>query len=211
MPLKLSADTRLLFIGDSITDCGRKTCAERLGHGYVRLIRDWLACADPAALPLVVNMGTSGDKISDLADRWQSDVIAQKPDILSLKIGINDVWHSFAHSGLGTTVSAFREGYAELLTQLSHALPKCQVILCEPSVIDPPQHERGNELLPQYVQVVHEIASEFGAVVVVPLHEAFIQARNDRPDLQWTSDGVHPTELGHMLIARQWLLATGLV
>lgn len=211
MALTLRAEQTLLFIGDSITDCGRKNCAEKLGYGYVRLIRDWLAASDPENLPRVMNMGTSGDKITDLSARWRSDVIDQKPDVLSLKIGINDVWHSFAHTGRGTAIAAFREEYTNLLGQVADALPKCQIVLCEPSVIDPPQHELGNELLPQYVQAVHEMASEFGAIAVVPLHTAFINARNARSDLKWTSDGVHPTELGHMLIARYWLAATGLV
>src|SRR4051812_7048232 len=95
MPITLTARTRLLFIGDSLTDCGWKTDPEQLGAGYVRLVRDWLLAASPATAPLVLNRGISGNKIPDLQQRWKSDVLDLAPDVLSVFIGINDVWHSF--------------------------------------------------------------------------------------------------------------------
>jgi lysophospholipase L1-like esterase len=206
--ISLSATTRLLFIGDSITDCGRRTDPEQIGNGFVRLIRDHLCAANPAAAPIVINRGVSGNKMPDLQKRWQRDVLDETPDVVSIYIGINDVWHSFAPDRAGCDIDQFTAGYRDILTRTRHALPRCTIVLCEPSVIWPPVHEDGNARLQPYVRMVHEMAKDFSAACVVPLHGAFNDARAARPDIAWTTDGVHPTSTGHMLIARTWLAAT---
>jgi acyl-CoA thioesterase-1 len=212
MAIRVRSSTRLLFIGDSITDCGRVTDSEKVGHGYVRMIRDWLLAREPAAAPEVINVGTSGNKIPDLQERWDADVIANSPDVLSVMIGINDVWHGLKPEWQpGCPLDKYIAGYRDILSRLKGTLPGCALVLCEPSVIDPPQDERGNESLAPYVRSVHELGREFSAECIVPLHTTFVQARNARPDVQWTTDGVHPTPLGHTLIARTWLDSTGLL
>src|SRR5690606_33196065 len=90
--LELHPEHRWVFIGDSITDCGRRDDSEGLGNGYVRLIRDHLLARSPARAPQVINKGISGDRILELSARWEADVIAAHPTVLSIKIGINDVW-----------------------------------------------------------------------------------------------------------------------
>ena len=209
MTLAISRTTRLLFIGDSITDCGRVADPDALGQGYVRLVRDWLQCKDPPTCPVVINRGISGDKVTELAARWKPDVLEQKPDVLSIKIGINDVWHALG-GGPGVSIEQYTSVYRDLLQQVKKALPQCKLVLCEPSVIWRPAAE-GNALLQPYVRAVNDLAREFGAQCVVPLHGAFVRAREARPDLEWTLDGVHPSSAGHMLIAREWLKATGLL
>src|SRR5690348_8852462 len=94
MALSISRQTKLLFIGDSITDCGRATDKDQLGSGYVRRVRDWLLAEDPVNCPAVINTGISGNRIVHLAKRWQRDVLDHKPDVVSIMIGINDVWHA---------------------------------------------------------------------------------------------------------------------
>jgi lysophospholipase L1-like esterase len=206
--IPFTASTRLLFIGDSITDADWRKDPEQLGKGYVRLVRDWLFARDPAAAPLVLNRGISGNKIPDLQKRWDRDVIDLHPDVLSIKIGINDVWHSFAPGREGVTIDRFTAGYRDVLSRTRAALPDCALILCEPSVIWPPVHARGSELLQPYIAAVHAMADEFSAECIVPLHRAFLDAAAARPDVAWTTDGVHPTSLGHTLIARTWLQTT---
>ena len=82
MSIQLTAKSKLLFIGDSITDCGRGADPEGLGQGYVRLIRDLLRSKDPATAPIVINTGISGHKVTDLAARWDRDVFAHSPDVV---------------------------------------------------------------------------------------------------------------------------------
>jgi lysophospholipase L1-like esterase len=205
--ITFTTKTKLLFIGDSITDCGRREDNEALGNGYVRLVRDSLLAASPATAPTVINRGISGNKITDLQKRWQRDVLDLSPDVLSIYIGINDVWHGLFPGREGTSIECFTEGYRDILTRTRSALPNCKLILCEPTVIWPPVHQQGNEKLAPYVRAVHEMATEFRADRVVPLHSAFNEAGAARPAIAWTTDGVHPTGTGHMLIARTWLAA----
>ena len=200
-----TATTKLLFIGDSITDCGRREDRDEIGSGYVRLIRDYLLASSPATAPLVINRGISGNKMPDLQKRWQRDVLDLSPDVLSIYIGINDVWHGLIPDRAGCDIDQFTQGYRDILTRTRDTLPNCTLILCEPSVIWPPVHDQGNARLQPYIRTVHEIAQEFNAECVVPLHGAFNAARDARPEIPWTTDGVHPTSIGHMLIARTWL------
>lgn len=204
----LMATHRLLFIGDSITDCGRMNpeIAQKdpLGVGYVRFIQDYLLARNPANAPVVINRGVGGNKVTDLAARWERDVLAEKPDWVSVKVGINDVWHGYKDPAAAVPVERFREGYAGLLKQTKAALPRVKLILCQPTVIGPPAPADGNARLKPYVQAVSELAHDFHATLV-PLHQAFLRAQQARPDHAWAPDGVHPSSAGQMLIARTWL------
>ena len=212
MALPIESRSRLLFIGDSITDCGRRDDAEAIGQGYVRLIRDYLRAKHPQTAPHVLNLGVSGDTVLDLAARWRNDVLEHAPDVVSILIGVNDVWHRLERVGNGgVAVDRYIEVYAGLLEQMRELRPACAIVLCEPTVILPPSHPRGQSELAAYVDAVHDLAARFGAQATPPLHSAFVAACKFRPDIEWTSDGVHPTSSGHMLIARTWLESTALL
>lgn len=210
----LNRTTRLLFIGDSITDCGRLdpriAATDPLGVGYVRNIADYLLARDAATAPIVINRGIGGNKVTDLAARWTKDVIEERPDWLSIKIGINDVWHGYANAANGIPVPQFHEVYSGLLRETKRLLPRVKLILCEPTVIGPPAPADGNERLKPYLAVLHELAHDFHATLV-PLHSAFLRAQQSRPDVPWAPDGVHPHSAGNMLIARVWLQSLGLL
>ena len=210
MSLTLTPTTKLLFIGDSITDAGRRECPEGIGASYVRPIRDYLFVTRPATAPIVMNRGIGGNRVVDLAARWQEDVLDLAPDILSIKIGINDVWHGLNGGVNGIPVERFTPVYDDLLQQVRTVLPACRIVLCEPSVIWPPQPPEGNDMLLPYCAAIRALADKYEADCVVPLHEAFENARRVRPDIAWTADGVHPTSAGHILIAHTWLRAAGL-
>jgi acyl-CoA thioesterase-1 len=211
MALPLSRDSRWIFIGDSITDCGRTQCPEAIGSGYVRHVRDWVRASVPALAPQVLNRGISGNTIADLKRRWEVDVIAHEPHLVSVKVGINDVWHALTDAGEGTSIEIFRKTYSEILERLKKHCPKATIVLCEPTVIWPPAPIEGNDMLKPYVATVQEIAIAFEAQAVIPLHGIFENARSERPDIDWAPDGVHPSSSGHMLIARTWLASLGLL
>jgi lysophospholipase L1-like esterase len=208
MSVSFTARTRLLFIGDSITDCDRASDPEHLGSGYVRLIRDYLVAKLPRLAPQVINMGIGGNKITDLAERWMRDVIEQRPDVLSIKVGINDAWYGLPGDNRGVPVEQYRAIYCDLIERTRTMLPSCHLVLCEPTVIGPPAHPNGNPYVSPYVEVVREVGQQFSVDGIVPLHSAFITAQRERPQIAWTTDGVHPTSAGHMLIARVWLEVT---
>ena len=213
--LPLSRDARWLFIGDSITDCGRRDDPQKMGNGYVRLIRDWLLARSPAEAPQVINRGVGGDRVLELAARWQEDVIALHPNLLSIKIGINDVWRQLnpASAASGVKIDEYTATYEKLLSDTIAADPNVKIVLCEPSVISPPQPRNGNETLRPYVEAVRGLAGKFPGHVacVVGLHEACLAAEKAQPDVVWWEDGVHPSSAGHMLLARTWLDETGVL
>jgi acyl-CoA thioesterase-1 len=206
----IGAASRLLFIGDSITDAQRQHDPERLGYGYVRLIRDHLAARDRATVPVVINQGISSQQLPDLEARWQRDVLEQAPDMVSIYIGINDVWHGLEPGHTGCDLPRFTTGYRAILDRTRQALPDATIVLCEPSVLWLPDHPSANDRLKPYVAAVRDLARQLGAPLV-GLHDAFEQVRLERPDIPWTLDGVHPSDAGHALIAGLWLQAVGLL
>ena len=212
--LPLGSDKTWLFAGDSITDCGRREDPEGLGSGYVRYVHSWLLARSPADAPRVLNRGVGGDTIRDLADRWERDVIDAGADVVSVKIGINDVWRQLHDKPSQVFLPEYVETYGRLLAELTRARPAVRVVLCEPSVISPPASGgEGNRRLLPYAMAVREIAAQFKGHVAfaVPLHGVCVEAEAARPEHPWWPDGVHPKEAGHMLLARTWLNEAGLL
>ncbi|MCK0471860.1 SGNH/GDSL hydrolase family protein [Halalkalibacter sp. APA_J-10(15)] len=197
---------RILFIGDSITDSGRKEDNEMIGWGYVRLIRDYLHITNPNKSLHVLNKGVSGNRISDLEARWKVDVIDLNPDYLSVSIGVNDVWRQLDHPEMEQVFpDQYKEIYIRILEEVKENT-NATIILMEPTIIEEDLLAKGNQLLKAYVQVVHEVAEEFEAIVV-PTHQAFVtylEAQNEQP---LTTDGVHMNSLGDMLMMKEWIEA----
>src|SRR5512139_2711418 len=93
--LIFQAGQRVLFIGDSITDCDRRFLAAPYGDGYMNLVRAFVTARHPQVRLTWLNRGVSGDTVRDLARRWEHDVLALQPDWLSVLIGINDIWRGY--------------------------------------------------------------------------------------------------------------------
>jgi len=193
-------DLTVLFIGDSVTDCGRRDDPDRgLGDGYVRLVDEaFVAGGTPAN---IVNRGISGNRVRDLVKRWEKDALALKPTLLSVMIGVNDTWRRYDEND-PTTVEAFEADYRSLL----EALPgrdAMALVLMEPFLLPVTAGKATwREDLDPKIAVVRALAEEFGAILV-PTDEYLNDI--DVPLTEIAADGVHPTELGHQLIARLWL------
>jgi acyl-CoA thioesterase I len=191
----------LLFIGDSITDSGRLDDApDFLGDGYVRVVA--------AHLPdrRVINVGISGNRAVDLRDRWQIDVVEQKPEILSVYVGINDTWRRYDEND-PTSAASFEADCRACLADLGGA---STLILIEPFVLPvTEEQEHWHEDLDEKRAVVARLAAEFGAGFV-PLQSLLAAAAETHGAAALAADGVHPTELGHRLIADAWLQVAGL-
>jgi len=186
----------IVFIGDSVTDCGRRDDApDYLGEGYVRLIA--------GTLPerRIINVGISGNRAVDLRDRWHIDVVEQKPDILSVYVGINDTWRRYDEND-PTTAASFAADYRACLADIGGA---SRLILVEPFVLPvTEEQEHWHEDLDDKRAVVAGLATEFDAGFV-PLQSLLAAAAEDHGAAALAQDGVHPTELGHRMIADAWL------
>ncbi|MFE1242774.1 SGNH/GDSL hydrolase family protein [Fictibacillus sp. NPDC058756] len=190
---------KIIFIGDSITASNKNTDPERLGNGYVRMIKEVL----PEDVK-VINKGVNGHRVTDLAFRWERDVIDLEPDLLTVSIGINDVWRQLDSPDLNQVdVSKFEEVYRELLSQLPATT---KLVLMEPTIIKENPQSKGNQMLIPYVEAVRKLAVEYDAVLV-PTHDVFIDHLTKKPDVSLTSDGVHMRKKGNELMAKAWLKA----
>lgn len=196
---------RIVFIGDSITESGRfDDQEENLGTGYVRMIRDVLAIEAPDDCPEIFNRGISGNRIPDLVERWQEDVIDLNPDVVSISIGINDVWRQLDSPEQDqVTVEAFEKLYVQLIEK-TQAETNARIILMEPTVIVEDEASVGNKKLKPYVDVIHQLSKNF-QLTLVPTHHYFLEYLRSSKPLALTYDGVHMLSTGNALMARAWL------
>ena len=204
--------SKLLMIGDSITDCGRARPVgegEGLGDGYVALVDAWLRAAHPAQPVGVVNMGVGGDTARDLRARWQTDVLEQKPDWLSVCIGINDVWRWFEDPPAADRVVPLDE-YAAILEQLlSETRPRLHgLVLLTPFFIEPNRHEPMRAMMDRYGQVAANLAARHEAILI-DTQAAFDAVMAHVPPAVLSHDRVHPYLTGHMILARAFWRGIG--
>lgn len=189
---------RWLFTGDSITEWGRtdKRDPHDLGRNYVRLLAE-----EHLAGQTVLNTGIGGDRLSDLAERWQRDVVALAPDVLSVYIGINDTWRRY-DEGVVSPVPAFARRLRELLVPFATA--GTPLVLVSPFVLPYAEEDRNwhADLNPR-VQAIAQIARELDAVYVA-LQEPMTALAARIGDAAVAADGVHPTPAGHRAIADAW-------
>jgi lysophospholipase L1-like esterase len=195
----------LLFIGDSITDAGRRDDPEHLGLGYVRLVAQSLATRGDRRT--VFNRGVGGDRIGDLRARWQADAIDPAPSVLTVYVGVNDTWRRF-DAGTPTSASEFEHVYRGLLEE-ARATVNPRFVLVEPYLTPVTEEQHGwLDDLAGKRDAVASLATEFGAAFV-PLHRILTVAAAHHGAAALAADGVHPTPLGAELIAEAWEAAEG--
>lgn len=205
--MKIAPNTTLLFIGDSITDCGRERPVGRragLGGGYVSLVDAHLAATDPERPIRVLNTGISGNRVTDLRDRWQNDVLSLEPDWLSVMIGINDVWRHFddALNPVQVSLDLYRETLDALLAKTRASL--AGLALMTPYFVETNRQDPMRSQMDTYSAVVRELAQKHDAVFV-DVQAAFDRYLAHRPSQSLCGDRVHPNLTGHMIIAQAFL------
>ncbi len=212
----IQKESVILFQGDSITDAGRDRNREQnandagaLGKGYVYLIATQLF-ADQAGNGLkIYNRGISGNKVFQLADRWDKDCLKIKPDVLSILIGVNDIWHTL-NGNYDGTVEKYEKDYRALLGRTRKELPKVQLVICEPFVLRcGAVNDRWFPEFDKYRAVSRKMAKEFNALFV-PFQSMFDNAVKQGPPSHWATDGVHPSMAGAYLMGQEWLKVAGI-
>lgn len=207
---------RILFQGDSITDGNRIKDNEwdlnhQIGHSYAYIITAQLKAGYWNRDFVFLNRGISGNRVADLYARLQDDMINLKPDVLSLLVGVNDVYHQI-HGGKGTTPARYEKIYRMMLDEVCEALPQCKVILCEPFILPVGQvkenYGQWSELTKGIQAAEHRVAADY-PVIDLRLQQRFCELATRRDSSYWMWDGIHPTEAGHQIIADAWLEAAG--
>ena len=212
-PFELKQGTTILFQGDSITDAGRNKKDpqpnDRLGRGYPAHVAGGLLGKHTCLGLQIHNRGISGNKVPDLAARWQQDAIDIKPDLLSILIGVNDIWHKL-NGRYDGTVEDYETGFRALLKRTQEALPKTQIVICEPFVLKCGAVK--DNWFPEFDQrraVAGKMAKEFN-LTFVPFQSMFDDATKAAPPEFWARDGVHPSTEGHALMAQTWREVVGI-
>jgi lysophospholipase L1-like esterase len=211
--IKLLKDQVILFQGDSITDSGRNkedtgfNTARNLGSGYPMLAGAALLNKYEALNLKVYNKGISGNKVYQLAERWDQDCLDLKPDVLSILIGVNDIWHKLNGTYNGT-IEIYRNDYTALLERTMKALPNVKLIICEPFAVNGVKavDDKWYPEFYDYQKSAREIAKQFKATFI-PFQSVFDEAQKRAPGSYWTGDGVHPTLAGAQLMAKAWMKA----
>ena len=200
---------KILFFGDSITDAGRDRNVDHAlssyGHGYVKFIAGELLLEDPQGYE-IYNRGISGNRIVDLYARVKADCWNLQPDVLSILIGVNDVWHELG-SGNGVELERFEKIYRMLLEDTLKRLQNVKIVLCAPFVLEGTATQAQYKDFLQvyeYAQVVRKLADEYG-FPCLELQERMTELASKSETKYYLADGVHPSVAGAKLIADEWL------
>jgi lysophospholipase L1-like esterase len=203
----LKKGDRIVFLGDSITEGGVRP------NGYVTLVKKALTEKHKDLGIEILGAGISGNKVPDLQRRLERDVLAKKPTLVVIYIGINDVWHGEKNPARGTPKDKFEAGLKEIIGKIKDG--KARVILCTPSVIGE-KADGSNKLdakLDEYADISRRAARE-EKVSLCDLRKEFLEhLKKDNAENKakgvLTTDGVHLNEAGNRFVAKVMLKALG--
>lgn len=206
--------SKILFIGDSVSDFGRKRpIGEGLfnawGTSYVANVGALLCCMYPEMHYRIVNMGIDGNQSRDLELRWQTDVLDQHPDWVSVLIGINDVWRQFDSPEMieeHVSPEDYEACYERLIQR---TLPHVKgMILMTPYFMEPNRTDPMRIRMDEYGAIVKKLAEKYN-LVFVDLQSGWDKLFQHMHPCNIAWDRIHPNQTGHMYIARQFLAAVG--
>ena len=194
---------KILFQGDSITDCGRGT---GLGQGYPLLVSARLGLDAPGKYEFL-NFGISGNRVVDVYARIKKDGWNHCPDVFSILIGINDVWHELGGAN-GVEADRFYTVLKMLADDTIARFPGIRMIFMEPFTLNTGVVAENWE----YFRVETALRADAVRRVAEETHQLFLPLQKKFDDAcalcdasYWLRDGVHPTPAGHQLIADAWL------
>ncbi|MDP4176993.1 MAG: SGNH/GDSL hydrolase family protein [Bacillota bacterium] len=208
----IDANSKLVMIGDSITDAGRNYNAgegwqESFGNGYVNLVNALLMSNYPEKKIRVVNKGINGNTIRDLKARWKNDVLDLKPDWVSIMIGVNDAWRYFdCPLILENRVSEeeYRKTYEEMLSSIKPIVKG--IVIMRPYMIETNKTDAFRSKVESFAQISRECAEKYDAVFVDTQKE-FDEFSKVHYSAALSFDRVHPNTAGHMILAKAFLNA----
>ena len=198
---------KILFLGDSITDAGRdKRNYHNMGNGYPRYASELIAAENQDFDFEFINLGISGNRTSQLFDRLYKDAIELQPDIISILIGINDIWHRHDINNISTTDAQIELNYRSILERIKRET-NAKILMLSPYLLDAPDKGNMRSDLSTVIPIVENLAKEY-ADVYVPLDDIFAEALKVQPEPKFYSgDGVHPNPNGSQFIGEQYAKA----
>ncbi len=201
---------KILFVGDSVTDCGRSYDNDaNIGCGYPMLVKSSLGMEFPAQYEFV-NKGINGNRIADVYARIYRDIINLKPDIISILIGVNDVWGPLTENPDGANAEKYYKIYDMLVEEIKEALPDVKIMIMEPFVLKGEcTQDKWDEFrtgVDERIKKAKKIAKKYN-LLYVPLQEGFNELCKKAQPSYWLVDGVHPTSMGNEYLKNEWIKA----
>ena len=209
---------RILFQGDSITDCRRNRESDMyhaLGAGYAFNVAGVLGYDFPAEYEFF-NRGVGGNRIVDVLARMKADILNLKPDYMSLLVGVNDVWRNYDSEGTGTGKARFEKVYNMLLEELKEELPQLKIIIMGPFVLPgtataavkdrPDCYADFRRDVEELAEITKSAAEKYGCAYI-DLQKVLDEASKGCVAGELSGDGVHPSDKGHEIITREWIKA----
>lgn len=204
---------RILFQGDSITDCSRnREDFYSVGNGYAALVKEALNEKYPEEFECI-NQGRSGERLPNLYVRMEEHIILLKPDFLSIYTGVNDAWRE-SDKDYPPPSDRFERLYRLLLDEVTTYCPNTKIMLIAPYLLEgtftrdtldaPTRFAHFKECVALKAEATKKIAKEYG-FPCIDLQQIFDDACEKEPTETWSVDGVHPTIKGHELIKNAWL------
>ncbi len=201
---------KILFQGDSITDARRSWENDiDVGLGYPLLVKASLGFEAPGQYEFV-NRGISGNRIVDVYARIKADIINLRPDVMSILIGVNDVWHEFSESPNGVDADKFYKIYDMLIGEVLSELPDIKIMIMEPFALNGSGTEKDWDSFYPEVRKRAEMAKKISQKYNLPyveLQDGFDELSKNTENSYWLTDGVHPTAMGYEYIKTEWIRA----
>ena len=206
MPLQAKSGQTILFIGDSITDTGRRVAERPYGSGFVKIFRDMLIAREPCKQIEIINKGIGGNTVWQMRDRWTDDMLFFKPDYVVILIGINDL-HQPISAGADSdeTLQKHKDAYDEILARTAKELPNCKVLLLEPfymsrDVASKSLRTEVLEILTGYTAVTRQMSEKYNTGLI-KTQELFQNILKYYETDTICPEPVHPNTTGHLAIA----------
>lgn len=206
--MRLKTGQKIVMVGDSITDAGRRDIDPPYGAGYVSLVRSIATALYPELDLTWENRGIGGDTVRNLADRWVSDVLDERPDVLTVMIGINDVWRRFGDNPLEAVPADEYQSTLVTLLRATRERGAPDLYVGSPYMIEADTSDLMRSAMDLYGLLAREVAEEVGAVFV-DVQATFDRVLEHSESSDWADDKVHPNGPGHAVIALEFLRAFG--
>lgn len=206
MSLQVQSGQKILFIGDSITDAGRRAAERPYGIGFVKIFRDMLIAREPAKQIEIINKGIGGNTVWQMRDRWTDDMLFFKPDYLVILIGINDLHQPFsAGADKDETLQKHKDAYDQVLARTKEELPDCKILLLEPFYMSRDAASKSLrtealEVLPDYLAVTRQMSEKYNTGLI-KTQELFQNILKYYEADTICPEPVHPNATGHLAIA----------
>lgn len=201
----------VIFVGDSVTDCGRSRPdgVDNLGNGYPRMFAAKFAAENPDLRVRFINKGCGGEQSRHVLARLEEDVIRYRPNVVTLCIGVNDVWRAFDESQIPSSQVSITDYEANLREIISRVLAVTQnFVLMTPYMIDANRHEPMRAMMDRYGAVCKKLAAEYG-VELINLQALFDELLAKRQGYTFSGDRIHPSQPGHAAITLEMMKVLG--